>query len=106
MDVKQRIDELRIKRGWTLSKLATEIGVSDTTVYAWVNEQNYQPSRKTIEEVCDVFNITLAEFYSNIDFDNLKSQEVVLLEAFRKANDEDKEKIIEIVKIFAKNNDK
>ena len=50
--------------------------------------------------------ITLAEFYSNIDFDNLKAQEVVLLEAFRKANDEDKEKIIEIVKIFAKNNDK
>ena len=38
MDVKQRIDELRIKRGWTLSKLATEIGVSDTTVYAWFNE--------------------------------------------------------------------
>lgn len=106
MDVKQRIDEFRIKRGWTLSKLATEIGVSDTTVYAWFNEQNYQPSRKTIEEVCDVFNITLAEFYSNIDFDNLKAQEVVLLEAFRKANDEDKEKIIEIVKIFAKNNDK
>lgn len=106
MDVKQRIDELRIKRGWTLSKLATEIGVSDTTVYAWFNEQNYQQSRKTIEEVCDVFNITLAEFYSNIDFDNLKAQEVVLLEAFRKANDEDKEKIIEIVKIFAKNNDK
>lgn len=106
MDVKQRIDELRIKRGWTLSKLATEIGVSDTTVYAWFNEQNYKPSRKTIEEVCDVFNITLAEFYSNIDFDNLKAQEVVLLEAFRKANDEDKEKIIEIVKIFAKNNDK
>ena len=54
----------------------------------------------------NVFNITLAEFYSNIDFDNLKAQEVVLLEAFRKANDEDKEKIIEIVKIFAKNNDK
>ena len=106
MDGKQRIDDLRIKRGWTLSKLATEIGVSDTTVYAWFNEQNYQSSRKTIEEVCDVFNITLAEFYSNIDFDNLKAQEVVLLEAFRKANDEDKEKIIEIVKIFAKNNDK
>ena len=70
------------------------------------NEEEGTYSTKTIEEVCDVFNITLAEFYSNIDFDNLKAQEVVLLEAFRKVNAEDKEKIIEIVKIFAKNNDK
>ena len=106
MDIKQRIDELRIKKGWSLSRLALEIGVSDNTVYSWYNEKKYQPSRKTIEDICNVFNITLAEFYSNIDFDNLKAQEVVLLEAFRKANDEDKEKIIEIVKIFAKNNDK
>ena len=106
MDIKQRIDELRIKKGWSLSRLALEIGVSDNTVYSWYNEKKYQPSRKTIEDICNVFNITLAEFYSDIDFDNLKAQEVVLLEAFRKANDEDKEKIIEIVKIFAKNNDK
>lgn len=102
MDVKQRIDSLRIKRGWSLSRLATEIGVSDTTVYSWFNEQNYQPSRKTIEEVCDVFGITLAEFYSEIDMDKISSKEIVLLEAFKNVPDEQKDQIIEIVKIFAK----
>lgn len=102
MDVKQRIDNLRIKRGWSLSRLATEIGVSDTTVYSWFNEQNYQPSRKTIEEVCDVFGITLAEFYSEIDMDRISSKEIVLLEAFNNVPDEQKDQVIEIVKIFAK----
>ena len=48
MDIKQRIDELRIKKGWSLSRLALEIGVSDNTVYSWYNEKKYQPSRKTI----------------------------------------------------------
>lgn len=104
MDVKQRIDKLRMDKGWTLSKLATEIGVSDTTVYAWFNEQNYQPSRKTIEEICDVFEITLAEFYSEIDLDKATAQEVVLLEAFRAVPDEQKAQVIEIVKSFQRNN--
>ena len=100
MDIKQRIDELRIKKGWSLSRLALEIGVSDNTVYSWYNEKKYQPSRKTIEDICNVFNITLAEFYSDIDFDKLTSKEIVLLEAFRNVSDEDKQRVIEIVKLF------
>ena len=102
LDVKQRIDSLRIKKGWTLSKLATEIGVSDTTVYSWFNEQNYQPSRKTIEEVCEVFEITLAEFYSEIDMDRVSAKEIVLLETFRAVPEEQKNQVIEIVKSFVR----
>lgn len=102
MNVKERIDKLRIKRGWTLSRLATEIGVSDTTVYSWFNEQNFNPSRKTIEEICEVFGITLSEFYADIDFDTVRGKEAVLLEAFRNVPDEQKEQVIEIVKSFKK----
>ncbi len=100
MDVKDRIDKLRMSRGWTLNKLAMEIGVSDTTVYSWFNEQNYQPSRKTIEDVCEVFGITAAEFYADIDFDKLRAKEAVMLEAFRAVPDKQKDQVIEIVKSF------
>lgn len=102
MDVKNRIDELRIKRGWSLSKLATEIGVSDTTVYSWFNEQNYEPSRRTIESVCEAFEISLAEFYAGIELSDVRGQEAVLLEAFRSVPDEQKEQVITIVKSFKK----
>ena len=83
--------------------MALEIGVSDTTVYSWFNEQNYQPSRKTIEEICDVFGITLAEFYSDIDRDTLSSKEIVALELFRKVPDESKDQVIEIIRAFSSN---
>ena len=102
MDVKKRIDELRIKNKWTLSGLANELGVSDTTVYAWFNEQNYEPSRKTVEKMCEVCKITVAEFYSEIDFDKVKAKEAVLLEAFRNVPDEQKEQVIQIVKSFGR----
>lgn len=102
MDVKNRIDELRIKKGWTLSKLANEIGVSDTTVYSWFNEQNYEPSRRTIESVCEIFDISLAEFYAGLDLSDVRGKEAVLLEAFRSVPDERKDQVISIVKSFKK----
>lgn len=102
MDVKTRIDELRIKRGWTLSKLAAEIGVSDTTVYSWFNEQNYEPSRRTIEAICDVFDISPAEFYAGLDLSDARGKEAVLLEAFRAVPDDQKDQVIAIVKTFIK----
>lgn len=100
MDVKERIDNLRMSKGWTLNRLAAEIGVADTTVYSWFNEQSYQPSRKTIDEVCEAFGITLAEFYSEIDLDKATAKEIVLVEAFRAVPDEQKDQVIEIVKSF------
>lgn len=102
MDAKQRIDNLRIERDWSLAKLATEIGISDTTVYSWFSNKNYQPSRKTIEACCRVFKITLAEFYSEIDIDKVTAKEIVLLEAFRTVPDEQKDQVITIVKSFSK----
>ena len=36
----------------------------------------------------------------DIDFDKLASKEIVLLEAFRNVSDEDKQRVIEIVKLF------
>ena len=100
MNIKERIDKLRKKRGWTLSKLASEIGVSDTTVYSWFNDQNFSPSRQTIEDICDVFGLTMAEFYADIDFDQLKAGEAVLLEHFRKLPDWQRQQVTAIVKTF------
>ncbi len=101
MDAKQKIDNLRIERSWSLAKLANEIGVSDTTVYSWFSNKNYQPSRKTIEACCRVFGITLAEFYSEIDINKVTAKEVILLEAFRLVPDIQKDQVIAIVKSFS-----
>lgn len=100
MNAKEKIDKLRMIKKWSLSKLAKELGVSETTVYSWYNDQNYMPSRATIETVCEVFEITLAEFYSEIDMNSITAKEVVLVELFRKVPDEQKDQVLQIVKSF------
>lgn len=98
MTAKERIDELRLKRGWSLNKLAEEIGLTNSAVYAWYREDGYSPSAKSIEQACEAFGITLIEFYSSVDSD--EGKEAVLLDAFRKVSQSDKDKVLKIVKIF------
>ena len=65
MDIHDRIKQLCEKNKWSLSKLAKEAGLSETTVYDWYNENHFTPSRKAIDDVCSAFDITLSEFYSD-----------------------------------------
>ncbi len=102
MDAKEKIDKLRLERGWSLYKLAKELNISDTTVYSWYNEQKYNPSRNTIAEACRVFGISQAEFYSDIDNNETNAKEIILLELFRSLSDTEQDQMIEIMKIFAK----
>lgn len=100
MDVKEKINTLRKERGWTLCKLAKEIGISQTAVYNWYNEKNSSPSRETVEDICAVFQISIAEFYADIDSDNLTEKEVRLLELFRKIPTKNQEKAISMLEML------
>lgn len=101
LDSRKKIDELRLKKGWTLSKLAKESGLSKTTVYNWYNEKNFVPSRDTIEDVCLALDVSLAEFYSEVEVDKLDERQMRLLELFEKVPEKKKDTILEIVKSFA-----
>ena len=100
MNAKERIDELRIKNGWSLNKLADELELTNSAVYSWYRKNGYSPSAKTIEKACKAFGISLTEFYSCVDSKNMAKSETLLIESFRKVPPEGQEKIIQIVKIF------
>ncbi len=100
MDIHKRIDDLRKKKGWSFSKLAKEAGLSETTVYDWYNENHYTPSRRAIEDVCEALEITLSEFYCDVDVDKLNEQQMLLLDLFSKVPDKKKETVIALVKSF------
>lgn len=100
MTPKERIDQLRIKKGWSLNKLAQEIGVSDTTVYSWFRKKGFNPSTKTIKSACKAFGISLTEFYSCVDSNDITTNEMLLLNSFRNLSKEEQEKVLKIVKIF------
>lgn len=100
MDVRVKINELRLKRGWSLSQMARKIGVSVTSVYNWYNETNSMPSVKVLEDVCALFGITMSELFADVDTDNLSPRELTLLEYFNRLSLAKQNAIIELVKNF------
>ena len=102
MTAKERIDELRIQKGWTLNRLADELGMTNTAVYSWYKKDSCNPSIQSIEKACEVFGISLTEFYSTVDSSTLDVRETLFLEIFRKLSKDEQAKILAIVRLFGK----
>ena len=64
MDVIGRIDRLMEERGWSEYKLANESGLSSSTI-ANIHRRRTIPSIPTLEQICDAFGITLAQFFAD-----------------------------------------
>lgn len=101
MDIHGKITQLRKERGWSLSKLAKEAGIPQTTVYNWFNEKHFTPSRDKIEDLCAAFGISVAVFYSDVDLDRLTEEELKLLEVFRTLPNKKQAIAIELLKTLA-----
>ena len=100
MNIKDKIEKLRISKKWTKSRLAREAGITPNTVYNWYNTTQATPSRESIENICTVFKISIAEFYADLETDNLSEKEIKLLEVFRKIPDKNKEKAISMLEML------
>ena len=72
-ETKQKIDKLRIEKGWTLYKLAEESEITQSTLSNMFIRKT-QPSIATLTNICNGLNISLSEFYiicCNLCFDLL-----------------------------------
>ena len=100
VEVKEKIDNLRKKYGWSKSRLAREIGISPTSVYNWYNDRDCTPSRETLEDICSVFNISIAELYTDIETTSLSEKEIQLLELFRNIPEKKKDNALAMLKML------
>ena len=98
MDVRQKIDQLRIERGWTRSELAKKIGISYTAIKNWYNEKDYMPSAKVIEDLCVAFGPTPAALFADFDQDALRADQIELLDLFERLKPELRQNIIDIIR--------
>lgn len=69
MDIVAKIDALRKERGWSVNKLATEAMLTQSTV-ANMFSSGAEPKISTLKAICDAFDITLAQFFSEIEDEN------------------------------------
>lgn len=72
--VAKRFKELCDERNIKLNELANLSGVTPSTAYSMMDETRRDISIITIKKFCDGLDITLGEFFSTEDFDNLEQE--------------------------------
>ena len=72
--VVKRFIELCKERNIKINELANISGVTPSTAYSMINKERRDISIVTIKKFCDGLEITLGEFFSSPDFDNLEQE--------------------------------
>ena len=69
-----RIRQLCMVRGITPNGLSNLSAVSQATVKSILNGESKNPGTVTIKKLCDGFEITLGEFFSTPEFNELEQE--------------------------------
>ncbi|MBR1677377.1 MAG: helix-turn-helix transcriptional regulator [Clostridia bacterium] len=72
--VKQRICDLCHNKKWSINKLATESGISRSSLKNILYGKSQNPGIVTLKILCDGLGISLSEFFSTEIFDNLEQE--------------------------------
>ena len=72
--VVNRFSDLCNERNIKINELANISGVTPSTAYSMMNKDRRDISIITIKKFCDGLNITLGEFFSTPEFDNLEQE--------------------------------
>ena len=72
--VAKRFKELCKKRNIKINELANISGVTPSTAYSMMDKNRRDISIVTIKKFCDDLEITLGEFFSTPNFDNLEQE--------------------------------
>lgn len=98
MDIKTRIEELRLKKGLSIYELTVKSGLSENTIYHWYNELS-SPSLKGIMGICKALDITLEEFFCPLTKDALSYTQKELVELFDGCTKEEQEAILVMLRM-------
>ena len=72
--VVKRFKELCEERNIKINELANLSGVTPSTAYSMMDKSRRDISIRTIKKFCDGLEITLGEFFSTKDFDDLEQE--------------------------------
>jgi len=73
MDVLGKITKFRIERNWSEYQLAEKSGLPQSTISSWYRK-NQIPTIPSLEKICNAFNITLAQFFTDEKLEIIKLQ--------------------------------
>ncbi len=92
MDVLEKIDRLRLERGWSVNNLAMEAMLTQSTLNN-LYSRHAEPKLSTLRAICAAFGITLAEF-----FEEEESSDAELLRRVRSLSEEQKRGLLSLLR--------
>lgn len=98
-DVLKRINELREERGWSVYKLAKLTNIPQSTIATWYQKNLYPPVDK-LEILCEVFGISLSEFFYTGSNYPLSAEQLAILQKWALLSDKEKNAVIHVIDTF------
>lgn len=72
--IADRISQLCMLKDLSPYSLAILCGIDKSTIYSILGEKSKSPEVVTIKKICDGLEITLGEFFSTPEFDQLEQE--------------------------------
>jgi len=101
MDILEKIDKLRIEKGWTLYKLAEESMITQSTLSNMFIRKT-QPTITTLTNICNGLNISLSEFFAE-ESARPSIEESAMLNNYRKLSNKHKIAVNNLIKDLGNN---
>ena len=65
-NIADRIDSIRIARGWTQYRIAKESGLPQSTIASWSDQKkNINPSVDSLVKIANAFGMTMSTLYAD-----------------------------------------
>lgn len=97
-EIYEKVDALRLEKGWTIYELAKKAGVAPTTIYNWRDRQS-SPTLSLLDAVCSAFEITVIDFLLNEDeLMSLTEEQKEVMRLWNTLSSEKKKSIITLMK--------
>lgn len=74
MTILEKIDKLRLERGWSVNNLAMEAMLTQSTLNN-LYTRGTEPKISTLRSICAAFNITLSEFFADEATESVKPED-------------------------------
>lgn len=99
MNVLKKITKYRLERNWTEYQLAEKSGLPQSTISSWYRK-NQIPTIPSLEKICDAFNITLAQFFSdeNLEIIQVTKKQSDLIHEWNKLEENQQLAVLELLK--------
>lgn len=101
MDIVKKVDKLRLERGWSINRLASEAMITQSTLANMFN-CGAEPKISTLKALCDAFEISLSEFFYENNGSEINPKTLEMIALYENLSDAQKKAVFEIIKVMAK----